>query len=113
MNTLIDLYRTDRALMFRYPWLNLAINCMLIPLVCLAFYYLSFVAADKMYWFLLVSDWSFISLAETVVTVLACIAFQVVCIYTARYFLNPTSANLKLVAKSWLAGLWRLFKFMK
>lgn len=62
MNTLIDLYRTDRALMFRYPWLNLAINCMLIPLVCLAFYYLSFVAADKMYWFLLVSDWSFISL---------------------------------------------------
>ncbi len=113
MNTLIESFRTDLARIFRYPRLNLVLNCMLIPLVCLGFYYLAFIAADKIYWFLLVSDWSLIAFNKTVLTVSVSIAVQVVCIYTARYFLNPTLENLNLLAKAWLAGLWRLFKVLK
>ena len=70
MNTLIDLSRTDRALMFRYPRLNLATNCLLIPVVCLFFYFLSFIAAHEIYSFLLASDRTFSALRESAEMVL-------------------------------------------
>ncbi len=114
MNTLIDLYRTDRALMFRYPWLNLAINCMLIPLVCVGFLVLSFIAAHEIYSFLLASERTFTALLETAAIVSLSVSLQIVCIYTARYILNPTFQNLKKLTKSWLALLLRLInKFLK
>lgn len=114
MNTLIDLYRTDRARMFRYPRLNLAINCMLIPLVCFGFLVLSFIAAHEIYSFLLASDRTVTALLETAAIVSLSVSLQIVCIYTARYFLNPTFQNLKLLVKVWLDVVWRLIKkFLK
>jgi hypothetical protein len=114
MNTLIDLYRTDRALMFRYPRLNLATNCLLIPVVCVGFLVLGFIAAHEIYSFLLASDRTFTALRDTALIVSLSVSLQIVCIYTARYILNPTFQNLKLVVKAWLAVVWRMIKkFLK
>jgi hypothetical protein len=113
MNTLIDLYRTDRALMFRYPRLTKIQNWILVPVVCVGFLVLSFIAAHEIYSFLLASDRTFSALRESAEMVYSSVSLQIVCIYTARYFLNPTSANLKTLAKSWIAVLWRLIKFLK
>jgi len=114
MNTLIDLYRTDRALMFRYPRLTKIKNWILVPVVCVGFLVLSFIAAHEIYSFILTSDRTVTALLETAAIVSLSVSLQIVCIYTARYILNPTFQNLKKLTKSWLALLLRLInKFLK
>ena len=85
MNTLIESFWTDFARIFRYPLLTKIQNCILVPLVCLGFIVLSFIAADEIYRFLLASDRTFTALLETAAIVSLSVSLQIVCIYTAYF----------------------------
>lgn len=112
MIELIELFRTDHARIFRYPLLTKIENLILLTFVCLGFYFLSFIAADKIYWLVLVSDWSLNALLVTIAVVFASMRLKIVCIYTARYILRPTSENLRLLFLAWLPASWRMFKVL-